>query len=88
MFKLGSLRHGRDGRLVVVSTDHRRAVAEPGGLRTLQAALEDWPHAQDAIADARHVLDEGGGEPLDTACCTRRSRGPTSGRMRAPTTST
>jgi fumarylacetoacetate (FAA) hydrolase len=65
MVKLGSLRGGRDGTLVVVGPGHDRAVLTPGGLATLQAALEDWPRAQRAIAAADALLDAGGGEPLE-----------------------
>ncbi len=44
--KLASLRHGRDGRLVVVSHDLAwYAVAGPE-VPTLQAALDDWTHAE------------------------------------------
>lgn len=38
--RLATLREGRDGRLVVVSSDLRRCVAAP--VRTMQAALDDW----------------------------------------------
>jgi len=40
--KLASLKEGRDGRLVVVSRDLRRAVAVPDIARTMQAAIDDW----------------------------------------------
>ena len=40
--KLGSLRHGRDGELVVVSKDLTRAVRATAIAPTLQAALDDW----------------------------------------------
>lgn len=44
--KLGSLKEGgRDGTLVVVSSDLRRAVRAAGIAPTLQCALEDWPQA-------------------------------------------
>ncbi|TAL74296.1 MAG: FAA hydrolase family protein [Rhodanobacter sp.] len=44
--KLGSLKvGGRDGTLVVVSRDLTRAVRADGIAPTLQAALDDWPHA-------------------------------------------
>lgn len=47
--KLASLKSGRDGQLVVVSRDLRRAVAVPGIAPTLQAALDDWPRASLAL---------------------------------------
>jgi fumarylacetoacetate (FAA) hydrolase len=40
--KLASLKSGRDGTLVVVSQDLKRAVAVPGIAATLQQALERW----------------------------------------------
>jgi fumarylacetoacetate (FAA) hydrolase len=40
--KLASLKHGRDGRLVVVSRDLQRCVAVPEIAVTLQAALDNW----------------------------------------------
>jgi fumarylacetoacetate (FAA) hydrolase len=43
--KLASLRHGRDGRLVVVSDDLAWCAHEPSA-PTLQAALDDWTHAE------------------------------------------
>jgi fumarylacetoacetate (FAA) hydrolase len=41
--KLASLKHGRDGQLVVVSRDLGRFVPATGIAATLQQALEDWP---------------------------------------------
>lgn len=53
--KLASLKHGRDGRLVVVSRDLARAVAIPTIAPTMQALLDDWatlaPKAQQ-VAEA------------------------------------
>jgi fumarylacetoacetate (FAA) hydrolase len=43
--KLASLRHGRDGKLVVVSDDLAWCAHEPS-VPTLQAALDDWEHAE------------------------------------------
>ncbi|PID58471.1 MAG: 2-keto-4-pentenoate hydratase [Gammaproteobacteria bacterium] len=52
--KLASLNTGRDGELVVVSTDLSQAVSAKGIAPTLQAALDDWatiaPQLQ-ALAD-------------------------------------
>ena len=44
--KLASLKRGRDGALVVVSRDLSRAVLAAGIAPTLQAALDDWAHAE------------------------------------------
>lgn len=44
--KLASLKHGRDGRLVVVSDDLAWCAAPPPMFPTLQAALDDWHHAE------------------------------------------
>ena len=44
--KLASLKHGRDGRLVVVSDDLAWCAAPPPMYATLQAALDDWGHAE------------------------------------------
>ena len=40
--KLASLKHGRDGRLVVVSRDLSRYLPADDVAPTLQAALDDW----------------------------------------------
>ncbi|MDH4074048.1 MAG: 2-keto-4-pentenoate hydratase, partial [Gammaproteobacteria bacterium] len=41
--KLATLRNGtRDGQLVIVSRDLRRAMPVPSIAPTLQAALDDW----------------------------------------------
>jgi fumarylacetoacetate (FAA) hydrolase len=66
--KLGSLRQGRDGRLVVVSSDLRRCRAVPGVAATLQAALDDWAALAPLLAAEAAALEQGGaGEayPLD-----------------------
>ena len=52
--KLASLKSGRDGRLVVVSRDLKRAVAADGIAPTLQAALDDW----DTVAPKLQALSE------------------------------
>lgn len=43
--KLASLKHGRDGRLVVVSDDLAWCAAPPPMYPTLQSVLDDWDHA-------------------------------------------
>ena len=47
--KLASLRHGRDGRLVVVSNDLAWCAAPPPMWPTLQSALDDWHHAEPVL---------------------------------------
>ncbi|MBN9526230.1 MAG: fumarylacetoacetate hydrolase family protein [Alphaproteobacteria bacterium] len=70
--KLASLRHGRDGRLVVVSRDLTRAVAVPGIAATLQAALDDWATAAPELNAVYRLLNEGslrGDFDFDQAAC-------------------
>ncbi|HEV7372995.1 fumarylacetoacetate hydrolase family protein [Arenibaculum sp.] len=56
--KLATLRDGtRDGRLVVVSRDLRRAV--PAGCRRLQDALDDWEWHVPALREASDALNAG-----------------------------
>ncbi|MFM9597632.1 hypothetical protein ACKI1O_50990, partial [Streptomyces scabiei] len=40
--KLASLKHGRDGTLIVVDKSLKTAVKVPEIASTLQAALDDW----------------------------------------------
>ena len=74
--KLGSLRHPlgtsgrktRDGRLVVVDRELRRAVAVPAIAPTLQAALDDWEQLSPALHEVFDRLESGGDPdafPLD-----------------------
>ncbi len=44
--KLASLRHGRDGKLVVVSDDLAWCTEAGPEVPTMQAALDDWPRAE------------------------------------------
>jgi fumarylacetoacetate (FAA) hydrolase len=48
--KLASLKHGRDGQLVVVSKDLRRYLPATDIATTLQAALDAWPLARPKLA--------------------------------------
>ncbi len=66
--KLASLKHGRDGRLVVVSTDLQRCVAVDG-VPTLQSALDDWAAAEAPLVAAQAVLNNGGGEAFVQSDC-------------------
>ncbi|WP_041543870.1 fumarylacetoacetate hydrolase family protein [Oceanimonas sp. GK1] len=47
--KLASLKEGRDGSLVVVSRDLRRACSAEGVAPTLQAALDNWEECERAL---------------------------------------
>ncbi len=58
--RLGSLKEGgRDGTLVVVSSDMSRAAAAEGVARTLQAALDDWPAVEPSLRDLAGRLENG-----------------------------
>jgi fumarylacetoacetate (FAA) hydrolase len=57
--KLASLKHGRDGRLVVVSTDLTRATDAFFIAPTLQAALDDWERIGPRLADLAEQLEHG-----------------------------
>src|SRR6185503_3515802 len=56
--KLASLRHGRDGRLVVVSDDLAWCADEPS-VPTLQAALDDWDHAEPRLKSLSQGVNNG-----------------------------
>jgi fumarylacetoacetate (FAA) hydrolase len=57
--KLASLKHGRDGRLVVVSKDLTRATDAFIVVPTLQAALDDWARCGPRLADLAEQLEHG-----------------------------
>jgi fumarylacetoacetate (FAA) hydrolase len=68
--RLASLRDGRDGQLIVVAADLRRAVAAPAGLNTLQQALDDWEHWEphlEGLAGALESRSAGDAFALDPA---------------------
>jgi fumarylacetoacetate (FAA) hydrolase len=70
--KLSSLRHGRDGLLVVVSRDLTRYVAVPHIASTLQQALDDWAHTAPRLMRVYDLLNEDAAEgvkPFDPAEC-------------------
>lgn len=69
--KLASLKHERDGRLVVVSRDLARCVAAGEVAPTLQAALDNWREAEPRLRAIAEQLDSGAwpGEPFDPAQC-------------------
>ena len=57
--KLASLKHGRDGRLVVVSKDLTRATDAFTVVPTLQAALDDWDRYAPRLLDLSECLEHG-----------------------------
>ncbi|GAA5070502.1 fumarylacetoacetate hydrolase family protein [Lysobacter panacisoli] len=58
--KLGSLKEGgRDGTLIVVSRDLRRAVRATGIAETLQRALEDWSNTAPRLNALYDALNDG-----------------------------
>ena len=66
--KLASLKHGRDGRLVVVSKDLQRYLpADP--FPTLQSALDDWATARPALEVLAARVEVGDGDAFDEAGC-------------------
>jgi fumarylacetoacetate (FAA) hydrolase len=56
--KLASLRHGRDGKLVVVSDDLAWC-APCAEIPTLQAALDDWAHAEPRLRAVHEGVNAG-----------------------------
>lgn len=67
--KLASLKHGRDGRLVVVSRDLERYLPADDIADSLQSALDDWQSTRPALAQLAEKLDQGEGQPFDEAAC-------------------
>ncbi|ANP45937.1 fumarylacetoacetate hydrolase family protein [Candidatus Viadribacter manganicus] len=57
--KLASLRHGRDGRLVVVSDDLAWYAHSGPEVPTLQAALDDWEHAEPRLRAVAEGVNNG-----------------------------
>ncbi len=57
--KLASLKNGRDGTLIVVSRDLKRAVEAGDIAPTLQAALDDWKSAAPRLNTLYGDLNEG-----------------------------
>ena len=57
--KLGSLKGGRDGHLIVVSRSLDRYVSAEEVAPTLQAALDDWPTAAPRLQQISRALDAG-----------------------------
>ena len=67
--KLASLKHGRDGRLVVVSSNLDRYLPASDVAPTLQAALDDWKRTRPALEAIAAKLDAGEGERFDESAC-------------------
>ena len=69
--KLASLKHGRDGRLVVVSRDLSRCADASAVAPTLQAALDDWAAAEPRLTEIADALEAGGiaHAPFDQVKC-------------------
>ncbi len=67
--KLASRRNGRDGALIVVSSDLARAISAAPAAATLQQALDEWDRAAPALERLYADLNAGRvpGEPLDMA---------------------
>ncbi|MES2904652.1 MAG: fumarylacetoacetate hydrolase family protein [Pseudomonadota bacterium] len=58
--KLATLDNGtRDGRLTIVSRDHRRAVSAEGIAPTMQDALERWDQVEPALRSLAELLESG-----------------------------
>jgi fumarylacetoacetate (FAA) hydrolase len=55
--KLASLKHGRDGRLVVVSRDLTRAADASAVAPTLREALDDWAAAEPRLIEIADALE-------------------------------
>ncbi len=66
--KLASLKHGRDGRLVVVSDSLERYLVADTVAPTLQAALDDWDNAAPGLEELAGRVDTEG-EAFDPAAC-------------------
>ena len=64
--KLASLKHGRDGLLLVVSSDLSRALPASG---TLQQAMDDWATAEPVLRTLAARVEAGEGQPFDPAAC-------------------
>lgn len=70
--KLASLKHGRDGRLAVVSDDLTRMWPSDDLAPTLQAAFDDWAAIAPKLEDRAQALNEGDAadaSPFDANLC-------------------
>src|SRR6185295_5803194 len=71
VMKLASFRHGRDGRLVLVSRDLSRCADAAAVAPTLQAALDDWDAAAPRLTEIANSLEAGriAHSPFDPRKC-------------------
>ncbi|PCI47488.1 MAG: 2-keto-4-pentenoate hydratase [Alphaproteobacteria bacterium] len=69
--KLASLKHGRDGHLVVVSKDLGKYVSAADVAPTLQAALDNWADSEPKLRAIYDDLQTGklDGSPFDPVAC-------------------
>lgn len=70
--KLASLKHGRDGRLVIVSRDLKTCVVVSDIAPTMQAALDDWDALAARLQKVSDDLNAGrasGAMPFDEMAC-------------------
>jgi fumarylacetoacetate (FAA) hydrolase len=67
--KLATLKGGRDGRLVVVSSDLKRCLPVDPVAPTLQAALDDWADKSPALEALAAQANAGDGDPFEESDC-------------------
>lgn len=69
--KLASLKHGRDGALIVVSRDLSRYADATSIAATLQTALDDWSSHRSALITLAEALETGDAvaKPFDPTQC-------------------
>jgi fumarylacetoacetate (FAA) hydrolase len=70
--KLASLKSGRDGELIVVSSDLSKAVAVTDIAPTLQQALDNWAETEPALIERYEALNKGAAAEtfdFDPAAC-------------------
>ncbi|MBV9044797.1 MAG: fumarylacetoacetate hydrolase family protein [Alphaproteobacteria bacterium] len=70
--KLASLKHGRDGRLAVVSRDLKTCIVVPDIAPTMQAALDGWAAAEPKLREVYALLNggkAGSAHPFDPKQC-------------------
>ncbi|MBT7582125.1 MAG: 2-keto-4-pentenoate hydratase, partial [Kordiimonadaceae bacterium] len=69
--KLASLKHGRDGKLVVVAKDLSKYVSAQAVAPTMQAALDNWAECEPKLISLYNDLESGAisGEAFDPYQC-------------------
>lgn len=69
--KLASLKHGRDGKLIVVSADLKKYTEATSVAPTMQAALDDWALCAPKLKSLYDALNSGkeAGKAFDPAQC-------------------